>query len=582
MTSTRLLPIEQNTDLVTYQLRVNGEQLPLTIPVFSIEVCHEINRIPTACIRISDGDSAAGEWPISSGDFFVPGNAIEILVGYHSEDTVIFSGIVTKQALSVRSQRLILEVECKNKAVQMTATRKSRQLAEVTDSDVVNMILDEYKLTGDVESTDVIHQHMVQYDCSDWDFVVSRIEANGQVLAIANEGINVFKPTTDGDVIATLQFGANIIEFDAEIDARMQYAAVIAQAWSAANQENTIAEAADPEWTTVGNLAPADLAAATGRAQVTIRHSGNLNEDEAQAWADSTLLRSRMSFIRGRARIEGLSIAEPGIMMELVGFSNRFNGPVWISSVRHEIAQGNWLTDVQFGLHGATHTEYHAIQSPGAAGLLAGVAGLHTGEVAALEGDPEGEGRIQVKIPSVSLEEEGIWCRIATLDAGSKRGTFFMPEIMDEVVVGFLNDDPRHAIVLGMLHSSAKPAPLEASDANPKKGYVSKSGMRIEFDDETSIMLLSTPAGKSVALDDQAGVIFISDEHGNALELSSKGIALTSDGDIEIKASGNINFEGGINLEAKAGAQYKAEGSAGAEVSSSGVTVIKGSLVQIN
>ncbi len=572
----------QNTDLVTYQLVVNGEPVPQEIPVYSIEVCHEINRIPTACIRMADGDAATGEWSISSGDFFIPGNEIEILVGYQSEDEVVFSGIVTKQAIKVRSQRLVLEVECKNKAVLMTATRKSRKLTEVLDSDAITLILDEYSLAGSIESSEATHIQLVQYDCTDWDFIVSRAEANSQVLYAKDVGIDVGKPTMEGESVATLQFGENIIEFDAEIDARLQYGIVTAQAWSAANQGSTVVEAIAPDWTTVGDLVPSDLADATGRSEILLRHSGSLDEAETQDWADNTLLRSRMSFVRGRARITGLNLAQPGTLVELAGFGERFNGPVWISSVRHEIGHGNWLTDVQFGLENRTHAQQYSVQAPAAAGLLAGIEGLHTGVVAALEGDPEDEGRIHVKIPSVSLEEDGIWCRIATLDAGSERGTFFMPEIDDEVVVGFLNNDPRHAIVLGMLHSSALPAPFEASDDNNIKGYVSRSGMRIEFDDDASIMLLSTPAGKSVTLDDDAGVVSISDENGNTLELSSSGIALTSDGDIQINAGGNLQLEGGINLEAKAGAQYKAEGSAGAEMSSSGITVIKGSLVQIN
>lgn len=89
-----------------------------------------------------------------------------------------------------------------------------------------------------------------------------------------------------------------------------------------------------------------------------------------------------------------------------------------------------------------------------------------------LGNDPNGEDRILVKVPTLDSQSQGIWTRIATLDAGNNRGSFFRPEIGDEVVLGFLNDDPRDAIVLGMLNSKAKPAPLQASDNNHQKGFL--------------------------------------------------------------------------------------------------------------
>jgi Rhs element Vgr protein len=579
---TDLSPITKNTDLVSFQIVINGEQIPQTFPVFSLEISHEVNRIASATLRLSDGDVGTGEWTISSGDHFVPGNEIELLAGYHGEDVTLFSGIVIRQALKVRSRQLALEVECRHKAVEMTSSRKSRQFSDMADHDVIMAILDEYGLTADVETMDVTHQQLVQYDCTDWDFLVSRAEANGRVLATTLDGIHLFKPLSDSDPLTTLQFGGNIIEFDAEIDARMQYGAVSAQAWNATDQEVVVLDAVDPAWETAGDLQPNVLAQATGRAQITMRDAAGLSQDETQVWADNALLRSRMAFVRGRARIKGQADVEPGMMMELAGFGNRFNGVVWVSAVRHEIGYGSWLTDIQFGLENTLHTERFPIHTQAGASLLAGMSGLHTGVVASLEGDPDGEGRIQVKIPSVSLDENGVWCRVATLDAGADRGTFFLPEVDDEVVIGFLNDDPRHGIVLGMLHSSANPAPLEPADTNSLKGYVSRSGLRVEFDDEKSAMNLSTPSGKTVVMDEDAGEILIADENNNSFELSASGIKLSSAGDIEINASGNLLLEGGINLEAKAGAQNKIEGSAGAEVKSSGITVIKGSVVQIN
>ena len=94
-------------------------------------------------------------------------------------------------------------------------------------------------------------------------------------------------------------------------------------------------------------------------------------------------------------------------------------------------------------------------------------------------------------------------------------------------------------------------------------------------------MLFRSPGGKKAVLDDDAGAIRFEDENGNNIAIDSSGITIDSKGDIKIKATGNISIEG-MNVNTKANAQFKAEGSAGAEVSSGAVSVIKGSVVQIN
>ncbi len=170
---------------------------------------------------------------------------------------------------------------------------------------------------------------------------------------------------------------------------------------------------------------------------------------------------------------------------------------------------------------------------------------------------------------------------MATLDAGDERGTVFRPEIGDEVVVGFLDDDANHPVVLGGLHSGAHPAPIAASDDNHEKGLVTRSGMRVVFDDDKSVITIDTPNGNEVVLSEDEGSITVADESGSSVVLGSDGIALESAKDVVIKATGDVNIEG-VNVNLKASATLAADGSASAELTSSGTTTVKGSLVQIN
>jgi uncharacterized protein involved in type VI secretion and phage assembly len=156
------------------------------------------------------------------------------------------------------------------------------------------------------------------------------------------------------------------------------------------------------------------------------------------------------------------------------------------------------------------------------------------------------------------------------------------------VVIGFLNDDPRHPIVLGMCHSSAKPAPEPAEDVNDRKGYVSREKMRIVFDDEKKSIALDTPAGNMLSLSEDDHGIHINDQNGNTVTLDDSGITIESAKDLVLKAAKDIKIEG-MNIEVKAQAGFKAAGTSSAELSGasttikgSATTVIQGGVVQIN
>ncbi len=174
------------------------------------------------------------------------------------------------------------------------------------------------------------------------------------------------------------------------------------------------------------------------------------------------------------------------------------------------------------------------------------------------------------------------------MDAGASRGTYFRPEISDEVIVGFLGDDPRYPVVLGMCHSSNKPAPEPPSNDNNIKGYVSRESMKFTFDDEKKSITIETPGGNKLKVSDDDQGISLEDQNGNKITMDSTGITLDSASDLTLKAAGELKIEG-MNTTVKANASLKAEGSASAEFSGasttlkgSGTLTIQGGLVQIN
>ena len=582
MSDERIVPTPAPADLSTVTIMTDGQPINSEYNLVSVTVDRALNKVPAARIMLLDGDVAKEDFEISNSGDFVPGKEIEILAGYHAQESTIFKGIIVQHGLKVRKGKpSYLVLDCRDAAVKMTVGRNNGYYKEMKDAEIIEELIGEYGLTADVEATDVTHPEMVKFNTTDWDFMLSRAEVNGKLVIVDDGTVSLKAPDTSQEPLLSLIHGSTMMEFEAALDARSQLTAAKAGAWDYAAQE-IIEEAGDSvDFSEAGNLDAATLAGVIGLKTFALQHTGQVADAELKSWASGALLKSRLAKIIGRVKCQGFGEIKPGHMLELKGVGDRFNGKAFVAAVRHQIDSRNWVTDIQFGYTARWFAERHRLMERSAAGLLPGVHGLQIGVVTQLESDPDGEDRVLVRMPIVDPEEEGIWARMASPDAGQNRGIFFRPEIGDEVVLGFLNGDPRDPVILGMLNSSAKPAPLTAADDNHEKGLVTRSAIKLVFNDDEISVKLETPNGNTLTVSDQEGAILLEDENGNKITMNADGITLESAADVNITASGDVNIDG-TSINVSASAQFKAEGSAGAEVSSSATAVLKGSLVQIN
>jgi Rhs element Vgr protein len=581
MTDTTVIPTATTPDVCSISVLIDGDEISGEFQVMSASVSNELNRIPAASLQLRDGEASKQTFAASDTDHFVPGKEIEIKLGYRGETESVFTGLIVNHRVRIRKSGTLLSLECRDPAVRMTTMTKSRYYADTTDGDILDELIGEYGLDRSVESTKPALKEVVQFDSTDWDFVLCRAEANGHVVVVRDGKVSIGPPATGAQPVVTAQFGATVIELDAEIDARWQAKGVTATAWNPTDQELLRADASEPAVTESGNLSSSDLSDVIGGDPHLLRHGGAMGEPELQAWADGRLLRDRLAKVRGRVRFQGFAGVSAGDVLEVTGIGERFAGTHYVSGVRHSFVNGNWETDAAFGLAPETFSATHSVTAVAAGGLLPAVNGLQVGIVTALQDDPDGEDRIKVRLPVISDSEEGVWARLATLDAGDERGTFFRPEIDGEVIVGFLDSDPRYPIILGQCHSSANPAPETAQDDNHIKGYVSRSKMKLTFDDDKRVIVLETPAGNKLSLSEDEKSVSLVDQNGNSVTLDDGGITLESAKDLTLKASGDVKLEG-TNVDLKSQANLKVAGQAGADINSSGTLTIKGSLVQIN
>ena len=179
------------------------------------------------------------------------------------------------------------------------------------------------------------------------------------------------------------------------------------------------------------------------------KHRHHLENTDLNNWSKAQIVKSEYSKIIGEAKFQGTNLIDPGKYMTFNGLGDRFNGDYLISGVVHDLSDGNWISEVSLGLSPIWFTEEPDVMAPPASGLLPGARGLLNGTVKQIFGDPDSQYRILVDIPLFDTNGSGIWARLSNFYSTSGAGAFFLPEVGDEVILGFLNEDPRFPVILG-------------------------------------------------------------------------------------------------------------------------------------
>lgn len=163
--------------------------------------------------------------------------------------------------------------------------------------------------------------------------------------------------------------------------------------------------------------------------------------------------------------------------------------------------------------------------------------------------DPDGQGRVRVKLPW-SPDGDGsayeAWARVATLMAGPNRGAWFIPDVDDEVLVAFKAGDPRHPYVIGMLWNGQDQPPesMDGAGNNFKKVLRSRNGVKITIDDSDGqeSLKLETPGGQTVVLKDGPGSVEATDSNGNSIKMEASGITVNASAKVTVNAGGLIEI----------------------------------------
>jgi phage baseplate assembly protein V len=167
--------------------------------------------------------------------------------------------------------------------------------------------------------------------------------------------------------------------------------------------------------------------------------------------------------------------------------------------------------------------------------------------------DPAKEGRVKLKFPWFDEQMETEWCRVGQFYAGNGYGSFFIPEVGDEVLVSFIHGDMRMPIVIGGLYNGKDKPPSSRQKDKDEKMIRTKGGHQITLDDtqgEEKIVIMDSKGNNSVEIDTKGDSITIKAATGK-LVLDAQGIEIKSGQGIEVKANSTIKIEASATMDLK-------------------------------
>ena len=593
--------LQQHDGIIGFDILVNGSKIKDTVEVQRISIQMEVNRITSATLVIQDNGAigvASEPYANSEGNDFVPGNEIEMSLGYSDNTQKVFKGIILSQRLLVKGETSQLIIECRDKAFNLTKGRFNSLFQEQKDSDAFSTIINKYGLESDIDVTSYQNPCLVQYNCTDWEYLLLRAEANNMLVGTHLNKLSIKK--IDLNVAPDYEIKASqiIIDIDLTLDSQDISDSYSMSSWDSKTQQMISSSVAIDNSLGQGNLAATKLASVLEN-NLKDYTSASLSESEMKACLEAEKNRAVLSKVHGTITILGTTKILAGSIIELSEFSARFNGNAFVSKVHHDLQDGEWLTKLTIGYSHKKQGVNTEVQHPGSNHLIPEIRGIHIGIVEQIEKDPTSNYRILVKVPELQGVgmESGIWARMVFPYASASAGFFFFPEIGDEVVLSFTNNDPRFPIILGSLYSEKNKPCLEPENHNPYKAIQSKSGIHITLNDEDKIVTIETPDKNTVILDDKNKTIRLEDMNANSLVMDASGISIKSTKDIKMEAPGNIHLSAQSNVDVKATADlmmeglsisqtaqtsFTAKGNASAELSASGQTTVKGAMVMIN
>jgi phage baseplate assembly protein gpV len=455
--------------------------------------------------------------------------------------------------------------------------RKTQVFKNMTDSDIASQLAgDGGMVAGKVDTTSVVHAHMPQANQTDYEFLRWRAEENGYELTVSDSNkLNFCKPSNTAG--PTLKLGEHFRVFRPRIMAPL-HDKVEVTGWDAQNSkvlDQTVAIANTKSADVNASLTPAGLAGKFGSKNGVAVARPTFQQGDVDTLAKTLAERYSQTFADAEATVHGDPALVPGTVVKVDGAGSTFSGHYRITSARHVLNIHGYYTHLVFS--GLNDRSALALSSDGLASTpkYPRMHGLVTGLVTqtAKDGaDPAPPDKSHIKIKFDWLKDtkgnpyETDWVRTVQVGGGKGFGTLVLPEVGDEVLVGFEHGDLRRPYVIGGVYNHDNKASdhklvgdlIDGGGKIQRRGFSSRTHHRLAFDDANSkadgITLVTGDDNLTIVLDKKNTKITIDAKNGKIEIHGQQDISIKNDkGDISLEAqSGNINMKAAQNVKIEA------------------------------
>ncbi len=573
------MPTQNSKNLYAnnFILQLNGTNAPKEIidNVLEIVVDESLHEPSKFTIKIHNvyGSASENSEPWKNEEYYNIGD--QILIGFeasNTQDPKFREGEIEKQLIDgeitgievnfSRESKAHVVLRCHDVSHRLHRGRSNQSFLNSTDTDIVRLVAQQAGIKiGRLDKSDVVHEHVYQENQTNIDFLQERAAKIGFELFVQDNKIHFRKP--EGEDSLELVWTEDLTSFHVKVNSAEQVSSVQVNSWDYPRKE-LISETATKEQlvTETGNSNGSSIAQ-----QFKMKQSPEMivvdqpvdSAEEAKKMAQALCNEIGGKFVTADAKAAGNPEIRPGKVVKLKNMGNRYSGKYYITGTRHHYFSRNYTTG--FKVRGLKDDSLLSTLSPKThlqpgQTLLVGIVTNNK--------DPQNLGRVKVKFPTLTMDHDSHWARVVGLGAGDGRGFYCLPEIHDEVLVGFEHGDIHRPYIMGGVWNGVDKTVETVADTVlngqvRRRTFKTRTGHMIQFIEEDNSdskagIYIETKNGQSVHLKDGEGCIDI-DTTGQ-INISAKGeMSLLGSSGIPQMPSA-INIDGGIlpvNISSMAG-----------------------------
>lgn len=544
-----------------------------------------------------------------------PGKALVIQIGSPAKD--IFDGEIVEIEPEFTNQGARLLIRAFDRMHRLSHGDHTRSFQNVKVSDLVKKLAGEVGLQSAADATASVHPHLLQTNQTNLAFLQAHAAWLGMYLSVKQSTLQCkkFASTTE----ATLEWNVDLTSFRPRLRGIAHMSKVTVKSWDVKTKNVLVGQASTPTTDIMPKIGTVYKNHYSYSAETLISDCRLETQDDATKLAQAELDRHTSQFIEADGSCYSNPAVLAGVTLNIRNVGTRFSGKYIVTQALHRYTAAEGLT-TEFRVSGMNPDGLLAHLLPQVEQPALGV-GLMVG-VVTNNNDPKHYGRVKLKLPWLSDYDETDWARVVGVGGGKERGLFVLPEVNDEVLVGFEQGDLNRPYVLGGLWNGKDSLPISTTEAVVngevvKRVFHSRSGHKITIDDSkdkagisiidktgnNKIVITSSDNKLEIATDGDITVTTQANATvtatGDIKVEASGALGITSTGDMSLKSNGNITIdaamglslkstgddltvEAGTNLNASANIKATLKGNAGVDVTSSAITNIKGSLLNLN